>query len=79
MSSIGPVERMTARSKTFSSSRMLPGQGYSCSCCIVCLLVPSKCLPMRGPNLFIRKCTSSGMSSLRSRSGGRRTGNTLRR
>jgi len=63
MSSVDPVVRMTARSRTFSSSRMLPGQGYSCSRCIVCWLIPSRGLPIRSVNLLTRKWTSRGMSS----------------
>ena len=35
MSSVGSVGQMTAHSSTFSSSRTLPGQEYSCSRCIV--------------------------------------------
>ena len=48
-SSVGPVARMTARSRTFSSSRMLPGQGYAVSRCMVARLDAFECACRSAP------------------------------
>ena len=68
--SSGPDERMTARSITFSSSRMLPGQNERFSASIVALgMIVMRRFSGR-ENLSTKWWTSAGMSSGRSRSAG---------
>ena len=65
-----PVESTTARSMTFSSSRTLPGQSYSISRSSASGVSSRSVLRFSSPYFSRKCCTSSGMSSLRSRSGG---------
>ena len=67
-----------ARSMAFSSCRTFPGQGYFSSTSIASGLTSGGCCPGRA--YFWQKCAaSSGMSSGRSRSGGRSIRTTLSR
>jgi hypothetical protein len=75
----GPGERITARSMTFCSSRMLPGQAYRIKPCIVSDAMVSIVLCMLRANCCTKWRTSSGISSGRSRRGGTCTGKTLTR
>ena len=66
----GPLVRITARSITFCSSRILPGQGYLTSVVMVSDGIVSIALLMRRLNCCTKCRTSRGMSSGRSRSAG---------
>ena len=68
-----------ARSTTFSSSRMLPGQWYCSSTARASGVTPRTSLPSSVRTFLMKWATSRGMSSRRSRSGGRWTGMTFRR
>ena len=61
----------TARSMTFSSSRTLPGQLYSISRSSASGFSSISGLPFSSLYFSRKCCISGGMSSLRSRSGGR--------
>jgi hypothetical protein len=77
--SISSFAKITARSIRFCSSRIFPGQDYDLNAAIVCGGMESICLPIRRLNVSTKWFTSSGMSSWRSRRGGREIGKTLRR
>ena len=70
----GPGDRITARSRIFCSSRMLPGQGYWRNACMVSAGMVSMVLCMRRAYCWAKWRTSSGISSRRSRRGGAWTG-----
>ena len=74
----GPVARIIARSTTFRSSRMLPGQWIAAAArpCSRRIVDP---LAERFRLLLDEPPHEAGMSSTRSRSGGMRMGNTLSR
>jgi len=74
-----PLVRITARSITFCSSRMLPGHGYLINVVMVSDGMVSITLLIRRLYCWTKCRTSKGMSSGRSRNAGTRTGNTLRR
>ncbi len=61
----------TARSSAFSSSRTLPGQSYSSSACKALSSRRFGSAPRRLANCVRKFSAKSGMSSRRSRSGGR--------
>ena len=63
--------KTTSRSTVFSSSRMLPGQWYFKSAFIAFGEKSSIAFPSLLQHLFKKYFTSSGISSLRSRRGGR--------
>ena len=73
------VVRMTARSMTFSSSRMLPGHEWASSSASASGATRSPRLPILWPYFSRKFSTSRGMSPCRSRSGGIETGNTFSR
>ena len=75
----GTGERITVRSMTLCSSRMLPGQAYRLKPCIVSDAMVSIVLCMLQANCCTKWRTSSGISSGRSRRGGTCTGKTLTR
>jgi len=77
--SVGPGERITARSITFCSSRTLPGHGHRLNASIVSRGTASIGRRSRFAYRWTKCRTSGGMSSGRSRSGGTRIGKTLRR
>ncbi len=74
-----PRVSSTARSITFSSSRTLPGHSIWLSVRSVSAGMLSILRPRRRAILKVKAFTSSGISSGRSRSGGRWIGKTLRR
>ena len=65
-----PTHSTAARSITFSSSRTLPGQSYSISRSSASGVSSRFGLRFSSPYFSRKCCTSSGMSSLRSRSAG---------
>ena len=67
---VGPEQSTTARSITFSSSRTLPAQSYSISRSSASGITSRPTLRFSSPYLSRKWWTRSGMSSLRSRSGG---------
>ena len=77
--SVSPSLTIAPCSITLRSSRTLPGHGRRWSASIVVRGTWVIFLPMRTENSSRRVQTSRGMSSARSRSGGTRIGNTLRR
>jgi len=74
-----PRVRITARSTKFSSSRMFPGQSQFVRAFIAAAGIVSMCFCIRPASFWTKKRTNKGMSSLRSRNGGMRMGNTFRR
>src|SRR5215471_11185715 len=70
---------ITARSMTFCSSRMLPGQSYDCSWANAPLQMPRIRFPARLVYRCAKYSTSRGMSARRSRRAGTSSGNTLSR
>src|SRR5258708_7429626 len=74
-----PRVRITARSTKFSSSRMFPGHSQFVRVFIADAGIVSMCFCIRLANFWTKKRTSKGISSLRSRNGGMRMGNTFRR
>src|SRR5262245_31560805 len=70
---------ITARSMTFCSSRMLPGQSYDCSWANAPRQMSRICFPARLAYRCAKYSTSRGMSGRRSRSAGTSSGNTLSR
>jgi hypothetical protein len=76
---LGPVAPMTARSTRLRSSRTLPGQLYRCNISMLLLLIDSTRRPNAEEKSSTNRHTSIGISSVRSRSGGTRIGNTFNR
>jgi len=74
-----PPPSRTARSTTWSSSRTFPGQGYWSSAWSASSVKPSKSFRYRRPCRPRKWAASTGMSSRRSRRGGRRISTVLRR
>lgn len=62
ISSVGPFDRMTARSRMVSSSRTFPGQGERLSRSSVALPIDSIGTPTRAANRATRNCMRSGTS-----------------
>src|SRR6266545_1078517 len=79
ISRTGPRARIAALSRTFCSSRTLPGQEYFVSRSMLPRLQPSSRLPSFFERESRKNVTSSGMSARRSRSAGTRTGKTFNR
>src|SRR5215813_7045868 len=77
--SVSESEMITARSMTFCSSRMFPGQSYDCSKSAIALLMPRILLPARLVYRWMKYSTSRGISARRSRNAGTCRGNTLSR
>src|ERR1044071_5097317 len=77
----GPMVRPWARSRALRrvlrSSRMLPGQGCCSSICMPSRSTAEPTAPSSSTCCFRKKLTSSGMSSLRSRSAGRMDGGVV--
>jgi len=69
--------RMTARSITFCSSRMLPGHSYSCKSFSDFLSIVLNCFPVFFPNRAMKYSTSNGISIARSRNEGISMGTTF--
>ncbi|MNT52740.1 hypothetical protein D3C72_1897790 [compost metagenome] len=69
----------TARSITFSSSRMLPGQACLCTSSAALSVRPRSFLPYSALYFSTKRATSAGMSAVRSRSGGIWIGKVLSR
>ena len=74
-----PGARMIVRSMMFRNCRTLPGQSCACSAAMASSEIDGAAVLRSAANRARKWFTSSGMSSRRSRSGGRRTGTTLRR
>ena len=72
-------DRTTARSMTFCSSRMFPGQSCALRTSITSSGITSMGLLKRAENLFTKYFTSAGISRVRSRNGGREIGMTFNR
>src|SRR5262245_39012929 len=76
---VSESDTITARSITFCSSRMFPGQSYDCMRLDVSLLRPLILLPARFAYRWRKYSTRRGISVRRSRRAGTSSGNTLRR
>ena len=76
---VSPSHKITARSMTFWSSRMFPGQSYAWNSVSADLLIFRMRLPAFVAYRSIRYSTRSGMSSARSRRDGTWIGKTLSR
>jgi len=74
-----PSQAMNARSTTLRSSRTLPGQLWDMSTLRVASSTPETRLSYLPLNSSMKPVTSSGMSSIRCRSGGTVSVNTFRR
>ena len=67
----GPGQRVTARSMTLRSSRMLPGQWYSCYAANACADSPRTSGRFRAANSARNFKANGAIDARRSRNGGR--------
>src|SRR5271155_6008056 len=79
ISNVELFDKIIARSRMFSNSRILPGQRYAFSWYIEESDIASMRFPILAENLLTRNFESNFTSPSRSRSGGNETGKTFSR